>query len=112
LVGRRILAFGPGGEASTAARARRLLWPAWLGGVLAALAAAAFYAPDRLEAMHQALLEIGAASFPFLLIPFRLRPVAKPSKPAPTVARSLALVALAIVVVAALAATLGRGLSF
>jgi hypothetical protein len=112
LVGRAVLAFGPGAEASTAARARRLLWPAWLGGVLAAATAAAVYAPDRPGALHDGLLEIGGASFPFLLIPLRLWPVARPAAPAPAAARSLAVIATALVVVAALAATLGRGLSF
>jgi len=109
-VARGVRAFGPGAEPTLAARARRLLWPAWLGGALAEIAAAAFYAPGRLEAMHQAALEIGAASIPLLVIPLRLWPLPGPRASAPLARRSAAWIAAAVVVFAVFAATLGRGL--
>jgi hypothetical protein len=104
LVGRGVGSFG-------ATRARRLLWPAWLGGVLAAVGAAALYAPARLAAIHDAALEIGGASIPLLIIPFRLWSVPGAPSRIPAIGRSLAWIGAAVVVFAALAATLGRGLS-
>lgn len=109
-VARGVRAFGLGPEVTLAARARRLLWPAWLGGALAEVAAAAAYAPGRFEAMHQAALEIGAASIPLLIIPLRLWALPGPQPCAPAAGRSVAWIGAAAVVFALFAATLGRGL--
>jgi hypothetical protein len=110
LTARGVYGFGAGAEPTLAARARRLLWPAWIAGGLAETAAAALYAPGRLEAMHQAALEIGAAAIPLLIIPFRLPPGTGPQASVPAIGRSLAWIGTAAVVFLAFAATLGRGL--
>jgi hypothetical protein len=85
-------------------RMRRL---AWLAGTLSAVAAAALYTPDRTEAMLQAFLEVGVASLPLLLA---LRPRASAGAVEAPVSRSLPWIAGSLLIFAAFAATLGRGL--
>lgn len=86
-------------------RTTNILRIAWLAATIAAVAAAALYAPDRNDAMIQAVLEIGAASVP-LLIP-RRHAVGVGNMP--PVARSPAWIAAAIIVFAVFALTLGAG---
>jgi hypothetical protein len=52
-------------------RAVRLTRIAWFAATLSACLATFAYAPDRLEATHQAFLEIGAASLPLLFLRVR-----------------------------------------
>jgi hypothetical protein len=85
-------------------RMRRL---AWLAGAISAVAAAALYAPDRIEAMVQALLEVGAASVPLLLA---LRPRAAATLTETPVARSVPWIAGSLLIFVVFAATMGRGL--
>jgi hypothetical protein len=109
-----IAGLGTGGEPTGRSRATRLLVPAWFGGLFAAVTAAAFYTPARLSAIGWAALEIGAASLPLLLIPRKLLSELTTGSPAPSaqpVMRSLLLIATALTLIAALAATLGRGVS-
>lgn len=75
----------------------------WIAASVAAVLAAALYAPDRGGAITQAALEIGAASLPLLT----LRTV---ENPAATLNRSFGWIAAACVVFVVFAATLGRGL--
>ena len=57
--------------------------------------------------LQEAVMEIGLASFPLLLIPLRGRPA---SDAVPALARSYPVVVLSLVVFAAFVATLGRGI--
>jgi hypothetical protein len=86
-------------------RATRLLQTAWIAATVAAVAAAALYAPGRNGAMLQAGLEIGAASVP-LLIPRRQ---AAGAGELPPIARGAGWIAAAVIVFAAFALTLGVG---
>jgi hypothetical protein len=92
---------------SIAAKARALafasfLRPAWIAASVAAVAAALAYAPARLDAAIQAALEIGAASLPLLL--------ARPAPGGAVIARSPTWIAAAVILFAAFALTLGRGI--
>ena len=78
---------------------------AWLAAALGAIAAASFYAGDTHAAMWEAFLEIGANSFPLLLI---ARPPQQGANPN-SIARSPAWIVAAILIFLAFAATLGRG---
>lgn len=88
-------------------RARRLLALAWTAAGVAACAAAAFYAPDRLDAMKQAALEVGAASLPLLIMRLRTGPA---GEPAPRIARDWRWIAVSAAAYAGFILTLGRGL--
>jgi hypothetical protein len=90
-------------------RPRGLLRMAWFAATLSACIASLFYAPDRLEATHQAALEVGLAAFPLLAHPY-----AKPRAGAPVegaIERSWAWIGGALLLFAAFVATLGRGIS-
>ncbi|HEY2069284.1 MAG TPA: hypothetical protein VGG48_07000 [Rhizomicrobium sp.] len=76
---------------------------AWVAGLISAALAALLYAPDRLEALHQAALEIGAASWP-LLLPTRA------GENEPEVTRSFEWIAMSVLVFIGFAVTLGHGL--
>jgi len=103
IVSVRILAREAEGLSS---RVSALLRAVWLAASVAAVAAAAFYAGDKAAAMEQAFLEIGAASFPLLLMGYRI-----PAKPdTPPIARNRAWIAISAIVFIAFTATLGRGL--
>lgn len=104
LLGARLVA---GAVRPFGARARRILALAWAAAGVAACAAAAFYAPDRLDAMKQAALEVGAASLPLLVM--RVRPA--PEVPsAPRIARDWRWIAVSALAYAGFVLTLGRGL--
>lgn len=79
----------------------------WLAATLASVAAAALYAPGPVDAMHQAALEIGVASWPLLILP---RWLAAADGTAPQLVRSFGWIAGAVIVYALFAATLGHGL--
>jgi len=87
------------------ARISRLLQISWFAATIAAVAAAALYAPSRSGATLQAGLEIGVASVP-LLIPRR---EAAGASEIPAIARSMGWLAAAFIVFAAFALTLGAG---
>jgi hypothetical protein len=87
---------------------RALLFAAWAAATLAASAAAAAYAPDRLRAVHQAFLEIGAASVPLLMLAGRMS-TGRPRPPSAS-RQHLSWIASAAIVYAVFVATLGRGI--
>ncbi len=97
LVARAMAPFG--------SRAPALARTAWVAAALATSLAALLYAPDRTGAAGQAALEIGAASWPLLMM--RTRGGEAPSP----IGFSPAWFIAGVVVVAVFAATLGRGLS-
>ncbi|HEX3944802.1 MAG TPA: hypothetical protein VHW69_12015 [Rhizomicrobium sp.] len=78
----------------------------WFAASLAAIAAAALYAPDR-RAMLQAALEIGAASLPLLWIARR-----SAAADAAEIPRSLGWIAGSAIVYLVFAASLGHGLPY
>ncbi len=90
-----------------AGRLRPLLQTAWLAATSAACVAALFYAPDRLSALRQAALEVGAASLPLLLIPARVRSGGAAEGP---LERSPAWFAAVFLLYAGFVVALGRGL--
>jgi hypothetical protein len=75
---------------------------AWVAATTAAAAAALLYTPDRIGSVEQALLEIGAASLPLL--------GNRAPDDTPAIMRSPVWIAVALVVFAGFAATLGRGI--
>jgi hypothetical protein len=79
---------------------------AWLAATVAAVAAAALYAPGRGDAMVQAGLEIGAASIPLLIA----RRQGEGAGEIPAIAISFPWTVAALVTYAAFALTLGMGL--
>jgi hypothetical protein len=85
-------------------RATRLLRLSWVSGLVSAVVAAGFYTPDH-EAIREAALELGAASWPLLLTPNgAVIPQSEPIGRSPTwIISCLTLYGLFI-------ATLGRGL--
>ncbi|MES1200684.1 MAG: hypothetical protein ABUS57_04460 [Pseudomonadota bacterium] len=87
------------------ANASQILRTAWAAASVAAFAAALFYTPDRGGATKQALLEIGAASFPMMsrVIVGVRRPDAQP------VDRSPVWIGAGVLAFGVFAATLGRG---
>ena len=103
-IGSRVTEAGLRTMVGGGGRARRILRWSWLAATVAACAAAAFYTPDR-DAIKQAALEIGAASFPMLLI----RP-AQAETSGPAVTRSLGWIVFAALIYAAFVATLGQGM--
>lgn len=104
----RVLGICVRGFTTNPGRVSLLLGSAWLTAMISACLAAALYAPDRGGAFTEAAGEIGGA-FP-LLYPFnRIRATAHDA--APPILRSYAWIGVATAVLAAFAATLGRGLS-
>jgi len=105
--------------ARLAARALLALWPepkeargvarlVWLGGTsAAALAACAFRGQQFAGNFRDAVLEIGVASLPLLIIPRGVVPIG--ARPSQMLSRNYAVVALALVVLAIFTLTLGRG---
>ena len=96
--------YGPGSQ-----RAGSLLRWSWLAGALGAVAASLAYTQDR-AAIGQAALEIGAASWPLLLLSFRIR-VDSPYV-APPIFRSWAWIGASLILYAVFVATLGHGLPY
>jgi hypothetical protein len=95
-------------ESSGRRRARALLRTAWIAASVSACVAAAAYAPDRLGAMRQASLEIGAGSLPLLMLARRIRPgSARMEMP---LSRHFGWIVFAVVLYAVFVATLGRGI--
>jgi len=86
-------------------RAARLARWSWLAASTGAVLAALLYAPDRLNAARQSVLEIGAATWPLLLVSGRTIATSEPP-----VRRSRVLIGFGALIFAAFAATLGRGL--
>ncbi len=77
----------------------------WFAASIAAVMAAAFYAPDRLGAMGQAALEIGAGAIPLLGMGRRLGGTGDA-----VIGRGMGWMAAALVLYAGFVATLGQGL--
>ena len=96
--------YGPGSH-----QAGGLLRWGWLAGTLGTIAASLAYTQDR-AAIGQAALEIGAASWPMLLLSFRIR-VETPNVAAP-IFRSWAWIGVSVILYAAFVAALGRGIAF
>ena len=92
--------------ATPSVRVRQLLRTAWLAATVAALAAALLYGPDPFSAVRQALLEIGLASAPLMLLRRQYR-----GGGAPLIGASAVWVIGAVAIYALFALTLGRGLS-
>lgn len=110
LVARAGAGFAPTAGGSAARRAAGLILPAYLAGSFAEIAAGAFYGPDRLEAMHQAALELLAANFPLLFIhPLAARARPSAGQGAPPLVRQPAWIAGGLVLLAVFVLTLGRG---
>lgn len=80
----------------------------WLSASIAACVAAMFYAPDRLDAVHQAALEIGAGSWPLLVLPALIREPAAEANI--IISRNYGWIVFASLLYAAFVATLGRGI--
>ncbi len=106
LVSDRLSALWPDARA-----ARAVARTAWLAATVGAALAALAYRVHDWGNLRDAVLEIGAASFPLLFIPLRsARPVAP--QPPVVIARRPAVIGLAAVVYLLFVATLGRGLPF
>lgn len=104
---RRATAAGLGSALGSANEGRwRASRAAWIAATVSTTAAAAAYAPDRLGAMGQAFLEIGAASAP-LLLAARRRPAGEPA--GEPMGRQAGWLWAAVLVYAVFVATLGRG---
>lgn len=92
-------------EAATARSVARTVWlAATVGATLAALA----YSGNVHGDLRDAVLEIGAASFPLLIIPRRSDASGSPNA---VIARSYFVIVLAVAVYAVFVVTLGRGIS-
>jgi hypothetical protein len=91
-----------------ASRARQLLWQSWLAASLSGCVAALAYAPDRLGAMGQAALEIGAACLP-MLGPVAEGP-ARVSLDTGKIGRSWGWIGVSLLVFVLFVVTLGRGM--
>ena len=90
--------------------ARAVARTAWIGATVgAAVAALAYAGPGWSGNLRDAVLEIGAASFPLLLIPRGSRQV-ETTQPSAFIARSTLIIVPAAAVYAVFVATLGRGL--
>lgn len=95
--------------ASSLARSRPIARLSWLAASIAACVATLAYAPDRLAAVHQAALEIGAGSWPLLVLPALIRvPAAEVNV---IINRNYGWIAFANVLYAAFIATLGYGIT-
>lgn len=93
-----------------AKRARSVARVIWLSAAIGAALAASVYTGDGGRGLRDAIQEIGIASFPLLLIPFRGRYSPK-GHAAPTIVRSYAVVLFALATYLTFVATLGRGVS-
>lgn len=102
----RMLARRAEAFAGPPVRIPRLFRTAWLTGVAVQILAASFFAPDRLGAVHDAGLSVGAA-FPLLLVRPRPAPDAEAALP---IARDTRIVGAGACVFILFAATMGRGL--
>lgn len=87
---------------------RGLLRTSWAAASLSACVAAAAYAPDRIHAVRQALLEIGAASLPMLMLAARIQP--GPPPPGHEGHQALGWILASAIGYVAFVETLGRGL--
>jgi len=96
--------FSADTEARSGSRAQSMLRLSWTAAALSACLAAALYAPDRLGAIGQAALEIGAGSMPMLA----LRPRSA-DRIEPALTRSGLWITLGALLFLGFAATLGRG---
>jgi hypothetical protein len=94
--------------AQTRARICDLLLTAFLAGSVAAIVAAALYAPDRIASAIQGALEIGAASIPLAIMAFRLPLNTGPQEE--RIAPNPFWIAAAAILFTVFALTLGRGL--
>ncbi len=92
-----------------AAQARAVARTAWLSAILGDALAALAYRGHSWSNFRDAVLEIGAASFPLLFIPRRSR-LEDAGEPSACVARSPLVIALCLLVYVLFAATLGRGI--
>ncbi len=90
------------------ARTRHLLRTAWLAATAFAMLSAIFYGPGRNDAIWQSFLEIGANSFPLLILGWRMKHA---KDDAPAIEFGMGWFAVAVAIFAAFAATLGRGIS-
>ena len=86
---------------------RRTASVAWLAAAAATTVAALFYGGHFSNNLHDAIMEIGIASLPLLLIPLRAGKTVETSSD--TVTRSPVLIALGVIVFAAFILTLGHG---
>ncbi|HEV7491626.1 MAG TPA: hypothetical protein VGO25_12515 [Rhodanobacteraceae bacterium] len=82
----------------------------WLGAMLSATAAAAFCRVAGLGNLRDAMLEIGAASLPLLLMRPRAQPARSTSGVPTAIERNFWLIALTLVAYVAFVATLGHGI--
>lgn len=105
LTARALLELWPEAE-----RARSVARTVWLSAATGAALAAFVYTGGVKGDLRDAVLEIGAASFPLLLIPIRSRQHAE-DYPVAVIARSYPVIILAGAFYAAFVATLGRGLT-
>ncbi len=90
--------------------ARAVARTAWFSGAVGAAVAALAFAGHDWGDVRDAALEIGGASFPLLFLPLRGARIDEAPAPA-LIARSPAVIVLAVVVYGLFVATLGRGLS-
>ncbi|HEY3812792.1 MAG TPA: hypothetical protein VGL66_06165 [Caulobacteraceae bacterium] len=88
-------------------RVGALLRWGWLAGSTGAVIASLAYTKDH-AAIGQAALEVGAASWPMILLSFRI----PTDQSAPAITRSWAWIGAAVILYAVFVATLGRGLAF
>jgi len=107
VAGARVTALEARPFASAPGRVSALLRASWVWASAAACVVAALYAPDRVAAIGQALLEIGAAAVPLRFIGTRVRAGVGSES---AIARSAPWIVSGILVFAVFAATLGRGL--
>jgi hypothetical protein len=94
-----------------AATARGVARTAWAAASLGAALAALAYSGEGFDDLRDAILEIGASSWPLLIIP-RSNPSTAEALPAEVIVRNWAVVCASALVYAIFAAGLGRGLQF
>ncbi|WP_309629117.1 hypothetical protein [Brevundimonas sp.] len=94
------------------AEARRTARIAWLAATVATVGAALLYRGGPGAGLLDAFMEIGAASLPLLLMPLTLPLLTTPRAPvtARSIRRNPAIIGMAVVLFAAFALTMGRGL--
>jgi hypothetical protein len=103
----RIAAGGLSDMWPDASVARGVARTVWVAAAIGAAAAAALYVRGDWGNFRDAVLEIAVASFPLLIIPFGRGGSQRSTQ---YIARSYPLIALSLIVYAAFAATLGRGM--